>query len=69
MVVRGLLHPIYGIGLVLLMAVEVPGLGDISSWELTRWLNLGFTLRLQPSEVMKIGVVLALARYYHGAVV
>ena len=32
----------------------------------TRWINLGFT-RIQPSEIMKIGVVLALARYYHGA--
>jgi rod shape determining protein RodA len=30
-----------------------------------RWLNLGF-VRLQPSEIMKIGIVLALARFYHG---
>jgi rod shape determining protein RodA len=30
----------------------------------TRWIDLGFT-SLQPSEIMKIGIVLALARYYH----
>ena len=30
-----------------------------------RWLDLGF-VRLQPSEIMKIGIVLALARFYHG---
>lgn len=29
-----------------------------------RWLNLGF-MRVQPSELMKIAFVLALARYYH----
>jgi rod shape determining protein RodA len=30
----------------------------------TRWLDIG-PLSLQPSELMKIGIVLALARYYH----
>lgn len=30
------------------------------------WLDLGVT-RIQPSEFMKVAVVLALARYYHGA--
>ena len=32
----------------------------------TRWLNLGFT-RIQPSEIMKVAIVLGLARYYHAA--
>ena len=31
-----------------------------------RWINLGL-FQLQPSEVMKIGLVLALARYFHSA--
>ncbi|TVQ34531.1 MAG: rod shape-determining protein RodA [Geminicoccaceae bacterium] len=31
-----------------------------------RWIDLGF-VQLQPSELMKIAVVLALARYFHGA--
>ena len=31
-----------------------------------RWLNLGF-IRIQPSELMKIGLILALSRYFHGS--
>ena len=31
-----------------------------------RWIDLGF-VQLQPSELMKVAVVLALARYFHGA--
>jgi rod shape determining protein RodA len=31
-----------------------------------RWIDLGF-VQLQPSELMKIALVLALARYFHGA--
>jgi rod shape determining protein RodA len=31
-----------------------------------RWINIGF-FTLQPSELMKIAIVLALARYFHGA--
>src|SRR5690606_6565434 len=30
-----------------------------------RWINLGFMV-IQPSELMKIAMVLALARYFHG---
>jgi rod shape determining protein RodA len=30
-----------------------------------RWINLGF-IQLQPSELMKVALVLALARYFHG---
>lgn len=31
----------------------------------TRWINLGF-VQIQPSELMKIALVLALSRYFHG---
>ena len=31
-----------------------------------RWLDLG-VVQLQPSELMKLALVLALARYFHGA--
>lgn len=56
---------VYGVALLMLALIEVPGLG-YTAMGATRWLDLGIT-RLQPSELMKIGVVLALARWYHGA--
>jgi rod shape determining protein RodA len=55
-------YPVYAVGLLLLVGVEL--MGDISLGA-QRWLQIG-PLRMQPSEIMKIGVVLALARYYHG---
>lgn len=57
-----LAYPIYAVGLVLLICVELFGYTAMGA---TRWLDLGFT-RIQPSEIMKIGIVLALARWYHG---
>jgi len=56
-------YPVYAIGLLLLIAVELFGETRMGA---TRWLDLGFT-SLQPSEIMKLGIVLALARWYHGA--
>ena len=53
---------IYGVALVLLVAVEVVGVVGMGA---QRWLDLG-PFQLQPSEVMKIALVLALARYFHG---
>ncbi len=52
----------YAISLILLVAVEIKG--DIGMGA-QRWINLGF-FQLQPSELMKISLVLALARYFHG---
>lgn len=56
-------YPLYVVGLLLLVAVELFGETRMGA---TRWLDLGFT-SLQPSEIMKLGIVLALARWYHGA--
>lgn len=55
-------YVIYVVGLGLLVLVEL--IGDVSLGA-QRWLVLG-PVRLQPSEVMKLGLVLALARFYHG---
>ncbi len=55
-------YPLYGLGLLLLMAVEVVGHRSLGA---TRWLQFG-PLGVQPSEIMKIGLVLGLARFYHG---
>jgi rod shape determining protein RodA len=54
-------YPLYAGALLLLVAVELFGATRMGA---TRWLDIG-PLSLQPSEIMKIGIVLALARYYH----
>ncbi len=56
-------YVIYGLALVLLAAVEVVGNVGMGA---QRWISLGF-FNIQPSEVMKIAIVLALARYFHSA--
>lgn len=56
-------YPVYFLALFLLVCVELFGYTAMGA---TRWLDIGVT-RIQPSEIMKIGVVLALARWYHGA--
>ena len=53
---------IYAVALVLVIAVDVRGIIGMGA---QRWISLGF-MQLQPSEVMKIALVLALARYFHG---
>ena len=52
--------PIYGVLIILLLIVEMVGFVGGGS---QRWINLGF-MTLQPSELMKPGVVLALAWFY-----
>ena len=51
--------------LILLGAVEIAGSVGMGA---QRWIDLG-VFNLQPSEVMKIAVIVALARYFHGATV
>ena len=53
--------PIYIAVLSLLLLVKYFGLTSSGS---QRWLNLYF-LNLQPSELMKVGLILFLAKYYH----
>jgi rod shape determining protein RodA len=57
-----LAYPVYGLGLVLLVLVDLVGRTSMGA---QRWLQLG-PIGIQPSEIMKVGVVLALARFYHG---
>lgn len=52
--------PVYGVLFILLLVVEFVGFVGGGS---QRWVNLGF-MTLQPSELMKPAVVLALAWYY-----
>ncbi|MBB4285554.1 rod shape-determining protein RodA [Roseospira goensis] len=54
---------LYALALVLLVAVEVRGTIGMGA---QRWIDLG-VFQLQPSELMKVTLVLALARFFHGA--
>jgi len=56
-----LAYPSYIAALILLVGVEFVG-DEVNGSQ--RWLDLGL-MRLQPSELMKMAVVLALARFYH----
>jgi rod shape determining protein RodA len=58
--IQRLALPVYILGLVLLIAVAL--FGEISNGA-RRWLHVGVT-RIQPSELMKIAVPLALAWYF-----
>ncbi len=57
-----LAYPAYAVALILLIGVEFFG---VSSMGAMRWIRIG-PIQIQPSEVMKIAMVLALARYFHG---
>ncbi len=54
-------YPLYGLILVLLIAVEIMGHTGMGA---QRWINLGLFV-IQPSELMKIALVLGLAKYFH----
>lgn len=58
----GLAYPAYALALLLLVGVEVAGRIGMGA---QRWIDLG-PLQLQPSELMKITLILALARFLHG---
>ncbi|MGO1118191.1 rod shape-determining protein RodA [Rhodovibrionaceae bacterium A322] len=54
-------YPLYFLALGLLVAVEVVGSVGMGA---QRWIDLK-VIQLQPSELMKVALVLALARYFH----
>src|ERR1700746_2665750 len=53
---------LYAIAFLLLIFVEIAGQVGMGA---QRWIAIG-SFQLQPSEMMKISLVLALARYFHG---
>jgi len=57
-----LAYPLYAIALLMLGAVEVMGVVGMGA---KRWVEIG-PIQIQPSEIMKITLVMAVARYFHG---
>ncbi|MEQ8406304.1 MAG: rod shape-determining protein RodA [Oceanicaulis sp.] len=57
----GIAYPAYLGALILLIGVELFG---VTAMGAQRWIDIG-PIRMQPSELMKVALVLALARYYH----
>jgi len=57
-----LAYPMYAFAFLLIVATTIAGHVGLGA---QRWIQLG-PLQLQPSELMKISLVLALARYLHG---
>ena len=55
-------YPAYAISFILLIIVKVAGHKGLGA---ERWIALG-PIEIQPSELMKIALILALARYLHG---
>lgn len=56
-------YPLYAVLLVMVLMIEFTPLGYVAGGA-RNWLNLGI-IRVQPAEFMKLGLVLALARWYH----
>jgi rod shape determining protein RodA len=53
---------VYAAALLLIVAVDLRGAHGMGA---RRWIDLGL-IQLQPSELMSLGLTLALARYFHG---
>ncbi len=59
-VYRRFVFPIFGVGIVMLILVKVPGIGTNLGTVATRWIDLRFTT-FQPSEFMKFAIVVMFA--------
>jgi rod shape determining protein RodA len=57
-----LAYPFYGVTIVLLLVVQFAGRFGKGA---ERWIDLGI-IQIQPSELAKLALVLALARFFHG---
>ncbi|HEU5125566.1 MAG TPA: rod shape-determining protein RodA [Verrucomicrobiae bacterium] len=53
---------IYWASILLLIIVLIPGIGSTHGWGARRWIDLGF-FNLQPSELAKLSVIIALANF------
>src|SRR5690606_2859414 len=58
---RRLVMPIFGLALLMLIMVFIPGIG-VNVYGATRWIELG-PVMFQPSEVMKLAIILYLAAW------
>ena len=56
-------YPFYVVSLMLLLGVELMGMAHLGA---QRWISLGPLGELQPSEPMKVAMILALAKFLHG---
>jgi rod shape determining protein RodA len=54
-------YPLYILGIILLIIAEILGHKAMGA---QRWIRIGF-INFQPSELMKLFVIVALARYFH----
>ncbi|KPF83293.1 rod shape-determining protein RodA [Brevundimonas sp. AAP58] len=58
-------YPLYALVVLMVLMIEFTPLGyEPAGAGAKNWLNLGF-IRIQPAEFVKLGLVLALARWYH----
>jgi rod shape determining protein RodA len=58
-------YVVYGIALILLVLIDL-NIFSVTAMGATRWIRIG-PLNIQPSEIIKISLVFALARYFHYA--
>ena len=58
-----LYRPIYVISIILLFAVLIPKIGHSANGA-TRWIKITESLTFQPSEIVKVGMIIFFSRYF-----